>query len=157
VASRGERPQILVVTNRTDKNEKPPRGTNEISTFVPARNFTIPLASRVRAAAGPPAYSVRKRRIEDLEEELVRIMREVIVATPDTATARRALEGNRGVARLLGELGELVRAHNRYYVVEANLPLDPRTGALLERGKLWEPLPPVSFDVLFARASKITE
>ena len=43
-------------------------------TFVPARNFTISLADHVRAAAGPPAYALRRRRIEDLEATLVKLL-----------------------------------------------------------------------------------
>lgn len=40
--------------------------------------------------------------------------------------------------------------HNRFYPIEANLPLDPRTGVLMERGgrESWKPLPPWTFDAL---------
>jgi hypothetical protein len=130
-----------------------PDETTALSTFAPARNFTIPLAARVRAAAGPPAYSVRKRRIEDLESELVEAIGEALAAAPDVASARRVLEGCRSIERLLRELTGLVAAHNRYYPIEANLPLDPKTGELLERGRPWVPLPSPSLDVIFARAT----
>ncbi len=129
------------------------RDTSALGTFAPARNFTIPLAERIRAAGGPPAYSVRKRRIEDLEAELVALMRETIGEAIDLVAARRALETHRAVVRRLHQLDALVAAHNRYYPVEANLPLDPQSGALLERGGRWEPLPRPSFDALFFHAA----
>jgi hypothetical protein len=130
-----------------------------LSTFAPARNFTIPLAARVRAAAGPPAYAVRKRRIEDLEDELLAALREVLTTSPEVPLeiARRTFESDRSVSRRLGELTTLVAAHNRYYPVEANLPLDPKTGALLERGGPWKPLPTPCVELLVARAFETTE
>ena len=120
------------------------------STLAPARNFTIPLAERVRALAGPPAYSVRKRRIEDLELAIVRAVEDALDAAPEIA--RDALAERRDVAPLLRELATLIDAHNRYYPIEANLPIDPKTGALLERGRRWEPLPAPDFARLVARA-----
>lgn len=123
-----------------------------VETFAPARNFTIPLAARVRAAAGPPAYSVRRRRIEDLEAEMIAAMREALAGAEDVASVRGALERHRGIERHLRQIEALVVAHNRYYPIEANLPIDPSSGALLERGRRWEPLAAPSFEVLFARA-----
>ncbi len=32
-------------------------------------------------------------------------------------------------------LNELIDKHNRYYPIEANLPIDVRTGRLLDRGR----------------------
>jgi hypothetical protein len=125
-----------------------------ISTLAPARNFTIPLASRVLAAAGPPAYCVRKRRIEDLEAQIVDAIQEAVLLAPDLADARRTLANRRTIERQLRQLAELIVAHNRYYPVEAKLPLDPRTGQLLERGAPWKPLPLPTFDALFARATE---
>ncbi len=127
------------------------------STFAPARNFTIPLSARVRAAAGPPACAVRKRRIEDLEAKLVGVLCDAIRGAPEAEEARRGLEQDRWVTRALRELGDLITAHNRYYVIEANLPLDPKTGALLERGRPWQPLSPTSFAALFEKAAGIVE
>lgn len=151
-------PQEPIVTEQDGRKKGPTSAEPApLSTFAPARNFTIPLAARVRAAAGPPAYSVRKRRIEDLEAQLVDAMAEALAVAPDVASARRLLEADRSVARLLRELAELVVLHNRYYPVEANLPLDPKTGALLERGRPWEPLPPPSFEALFIRAMGAAE
>ena len=132
-----------------DRDDPNPTTT---STFAPARNFTIPLAARVRAAAGPPPYALRKRRIEDLEEQLLATMREVLLAAADAHAARATLLARASVLRPIRELERLIDAHNRYYPIEANLPIDPKSGALLERGIPWKRLAPLGFEELFARA-----
>ena len=48
---------------------------------------------------------------------------------------------------------DLIGRHNRYYPIEANLPIDVRSGKLLERGAPWRPLPAVTMDELLARAA----
>ena len=40
----------------------------------------------------------------------------------------------------LARLNDLIGRHNRYYPIEANLPIDVRTGRLLDRGAPWRPL-----------------
>jgi hypothetical protein len=104
-------------------------------TAAPARNFTITTAERVRALAiGVPAYVRRRKDIEDLERELA--------ATPlDVAID----------AKKLARLNSLIERHNRYYPVEANLPVHPRTGALLERGAPWRPMDAATVASLRAR------
>jgi hypothetical protein len=147
----------------TPAGVKGPRDGAIVSTFAPARNFTIPLAARVRAAAGPPAYAVRKRRIEDLEDELLVAVRDMLATSRRSQgelpleIVRRMFEADRSVSRRLRELTSLVAAHNRYYPVEANLPLDPKTGALLERGSAWKPLPAPCVEAFLARAVETTE
>jgi hypothetical protein len=114
-----------------------------LDTAVPARNFSLSVDDRMRAfAQGPLAYMRRLRTIEDLHERLVR---------------RLAAAG--GDARAIGEivadlarLNDLIERHNRYYPIEANLPIDPRTGRLLDRGVPWRPRAPVTFDDLAAAA-----
>jgi hypothetical protein len=110
-------------------------------TAAPARNFTIATEDRVRAVvAGPPAYVRRLRAMEDLEAAIVRIL------------ASGQLE--REAIWLLEQLNDLVSRHNRYYPIEANLPIDPRTGELLDRnGRHWKPLPTLSLDELKGRAT----
>jgi hypothetical protein len=126
-------------------------------TAAPARNFTIPIEAKVRAAGGPPPYAARKRRIEDLEAELVLAMREVALAKGDLVEARRAIDAKPAFAKQAKQLAALVDAHNRYYPIEANLPIDPKTGGLLERGRLWRPLPMPTLDDLFVRATALSE
>jgi hypothetical protein len=107
-------------------------------------------ADRIRAAAGPHAYMRRKRHIEDLSASL----RETVVVAVARAggkgeTALRALEGDARVAKALRELNRLIVAHNRFYPIEANLPLDPISRLQLDHGRPYEPLPAVTLcDVL---------
>jgi hypothetical protein len=101
-------------------------------TAAPARNFTITTAERVRALAiGVPAYVRRRKEIEDLQRTLA-----------------DAVQGDRLDPRALARLNALIDRHNRYYPVEANLPLHPRTGALLEGGAPWRPMLPVTIESL---------
>lgn len=79
-------------------------------------------------------------------------LREEIARAEDARRAKDVLANHLGLHRRIARLAELVHAHNRYYPVEANLPIDPLTGLLLERGKRWEPLAAPTFEALFARA-----
>jgi len=121
----------------------------------PARNFTITLADKVRAAAGPTAYMRRKREIEDLEELLLAKARDVVAAAraagvDPVAKARETLD--------LRRINDLIARHNRYYPWEANLPIDPRTGRLVERGgRPWVPLAEVTCEALVASAVEATD
>lgn len=121
------------------------------NTFSPTRNFTISVADRVRAAYGPPAYAVRRRRIEDLEAKIV----ERIAALAEDFADPLALAAEirlSDLPRQLATLNRLVDAHNAYYPCEANLPIDMKTGQMVERGEPWRPMPRFEMDVLVARA-----
>ncbi len=94
-------------------------------TAAPARNFTITTAERVNAVVtGVPAWARRLKRIEDLSE---------LIATSDRS--EHELE------KKLVELHALIDAHNAYYPIEANLPLDPFTGRMMDRGRPWKHVP----------------
>jgi hypothetical protein len=106
---------------------------------------------------GPPAYALRKRRIEDIEEAFVAKI--VALAQKsreehagDASRARAAAEHAAREAIDLTLLNALVAKHNRFYPCEANLPMDPKTGVLLERGRPWRPLEPVTLEGLLAKA-----
>ena len=116
-------------------------------TAAPPRNFTLSLEDRLRAyAQGVPSYIRRRRRIEDLEERLIRRL----VAAPAPAEALASAE----VVDDLAQLNDLIARHNRYYPIEANLPIDVRSGRLLERGAPWRPLPAITPADLLARAGR---
>jgi hypothetical protein len=123
-------------------------------TLAPSRNFSISTADRVRAAAGPPAYSRRKRHIEDLQAALVRFVGEAIASGASHADAARqsalAVKADPRVAKLLREVNRLIAAHNRYYPIEANLPLDPATRLQLDHGRPWQPLPTITLEDVIA-------
>jgi hypothetical protein len=119
------------------------------ASFSPARNFTITLQDRVRAAGGPPAYMRRKRTIEDLEESLLRGIRKLAakLETRERAALLAAAETHLDAT----EINRLIAIHNRFYPIEANLPMHPRTGALIERGRPWKPLAPITLAELVDR------
>ena len=125
-----------------------------VETLDPARNLRITLKEQVRAAAGPPAYAMRRRRIEDLEALILASLAELFARTGDVERARAQALGLRRIVRNVEELARLVDAHNRYFPTEANLPIDMKTGALTERGVPWTPLPSPSLDALLARACR---
>lgn len=108
-------------------------------------NFKISLEERVRAAAGVPAYMRRKRRIEDLEEALRQALAEIyedaLSESGDEQEAREAMVEH-AKAMDLSLLNDLIDRHNRYYPIEANLPVDVQTGKFLLIGKPWEPESP---------------
>lgn len=117
-----------------------------IETVAPARNFTLTVDERVRAyTQGVPGYIRRRRRIEELEERLLAAVR--TAEDPAQALGSRAMRAD------LAALNDLISRHNRYYPIEANLPIEVRTGCLLDRGVPWRPLPAVTADDLLARAA----
>ncbi len=116
-------------------------------TLAPLRNFHITTADRVRAAHGPPAYVRRKRHIEDLQAALAEAAVEALAVAGDPDAARRALGEDPAVRKALGEVNRLIDAHNRYYPIEANLPLDPTRRVQLDRGgRPYKPLCAVTLD-----------
>lgn len=122
-------------------------------------NFSMPLEQRLRAAGGPPAYMRRKRRIEDTEEALVQAALDYYDFSAAeyggfTPAARASFEAR--VRRLrLGLLNELIERHNRYYPMEANLPIDVRSGELRAGHGKWEPLAPVTHETIIAKTLAI--
>jgi len=123
-----------------NKPEPPPAA----DTVSPPRNFTLSIEDRLRAyAQGAPGYIRRRKRIDDLEERL----RAKVTAAPDP----KALLAREDFVAELALLNDLIGRHNSYYPIEANLPVDVRTGRLLERGMPWHPLPPITPDDLLSR------
>lgn len=123
-------------------------------TLAPPRNFFISTADRVRAAGGPHAYMRRRRHIEDLSAALHHAVAAAIArAGGDVEAARRALhelEGHGPSVKALRELNRLIADHNRYYPIEANLPLDPVTRLELDQGRPYKPLAAVTLSDVIA-------
>jgi hypothetical protein len=148
----------------SDRTRRPPN-----QTLAPPRNFTISIADRVRAAQGPPAYMRRKRHIEDLDAMLRAAVAEALTHAVEqgeravargrgpvdpVAIARRALGEDPAIAKVLAQLNRLITDHNRYYPVEANLPVDPVRRIQLDRDRRpYVPLAAASLDDLFAAAA----
>jgi hypothetical protein len=118
-----------------------------LQTLAPARNFTLTSEDRVRAlVAGPPACLRRLRAIEDLELSLARSLTE---GSEKGCTDEFPATAGAALARL----NDLIARHNRFYPIEANLPIDLRTGEFVDRsGKKWRPMPLRSREALVARA-----
>jgi hypothetical protein len=101
-----------------------------------AFNFTVTTAEQARAlVAGPPAWSRRLLRIERLEEEIVGALVAEALRSGSPPVAIPPL-----LAPKVAALDQLVATHNTYYPIEANLPSDPRTRAVMEGGRPWQPI-----------------
>lgn len=107
----------------------------------PPRNFSLNVDERIRALTiGAPAYAIRKRKIEDNEDLWVRTLVELHETL--TAKGRSVDEIDRALhdkARTFdyAKQNALVAQHNRWYPVEANLRIDPKTGGYLVYGRPW--------------------
>jgi hypothetical protein len=94
------------------------------------RNFSLATDHLVAALAGPPAYSRRLRQIED----------EVAAHEDALGAAWAQLSGRHSGVELARRwhalasrwsfyaVNQLIEQHNRWYPIEARLPMDPRTG-----------------------------
>src|SRR4051794_4379551 len=107
-------------------------------------------AERIRAlVAGPPAYVLRRRRIEDLEAAILKAIRTNEAKTGPVSPSSPPP----AVKRWYALLHELIEAHNRYYPIEAVLPIDAITGALLDfGGRPWAPMRIPTLPELIERA-----
>lgn len=134
-----------------------------MTTGAPARNFSLTTEERIRALTiGPPAYALRKRHIEDLELEhanaivAVHDAIETKAKKNDAAADQEELDQAmkaKAAALDLRKINALVANHNRYFPIEANLPMD-RDGYLY-LGKRWLPEDPFTAARLLTRARAI--
>jgi hypothetical protein len=92
--------------------------------------------SYLTGANNPPRWMERVAEIDRAlkrERRLLRAERQALRAryardAGSFARAWRAFAAERGRSREYRELNELIRAHNEWYPVERNLPVNPRTG-----------------------------
>jgi hypothetical protein len=149
LASVGSAPKLVGVSHDDrdlDENAPTPRDSKSPSAMNsadPTRNFSLTVDERIRALTiGVPAWAARKRKIEDDEERIVADLVELHDKLAARAQSRERIE-----AALLAEaalfnltkLNDLVRTHNRYYPIEANLAIDQQTGSYLVYGRIWKP------------------
>jgi hypothetical protein len=137
----------------------PDRGADRTVWSVGSRNFTVTVEETIRALTiGPPAWAVRKRKIEDATERFVADLVELHDALAAKGGAPKEIEPElvRAASALdLTTLNALVAAHNRWYPIEANLPMDRKTGAYLVCGRAWKPEEPFTPSRLLAMASAV--
>jgi hypothetical protein len=113
------------------------------SSADPIRNFTLSVDERIRALTiGAPVYAIRKRKIEDTEEQwiatLVALGEKLEAKGTPQAEIEDALRAKADTFDYR-KVNELVAKHNRWYPVEANLRIDPKTGGYLVYGRPWLP------------------
>lgn len=153
----------LNAVNDDDANARP-RDENSptaMNSADPIRNFSLTVDERIRALTiGVPSWAARRRKIEDDEariaNELVQLHDKLVSKKRTPAQVHDALV-NAARALDLTKLNALVAAHNRYYPIEANLPMDRQTGAYLVYGNVWKPEEPFTAERLLARALQLID
>lgn len=88
------------------------------------RNFTADTGSYLASLGGPLPYMVRLREIAARVERHERQLAERFAELGHDASAWRAQAERYD----FGDVNALIEQHNRWYPVEARLPMDPRTG-----------------------------
>ncbi len=130
--------------------------TTALRSADPIRNFTLTVDERIRALTiGAPAWAARKRRIEDELDRLTRVLVELHTKLVEKGHAEEEVAGKINAAAAafdLRRVNELIVLHNRYYPIEANLPMDRASGAYLVYGKPWRPEEPVTAERLLELA-----
>ena len=135
-------PRAALFSGAVSASEEPSDKT-AFSSADPPRNFWLTVGDRIRALTiGAPAYATRKKHIEDLEaayvSTLLALHDALLARGRDAGAVTRALH-DKASSFDLKKLNALVASHNRYYPIEANLPVSPRTGQYLIYGRPWRP------------------
>lgn len=130
-------------------------GAPKVDDLVLPMNFRHSLAEKLRGLEGLPSHLARMRRVELLCERLVLLLRKLArdarTAWPhDDLTAAEVFFASARTIDL-APLNDLIDAHNRYYPIEANLPMCVRTGRYLDgTGEVWRKRPRIRLDDLLA-------
>jgi hypothetical protein len=94
------------------------------------RLFKLEADSYIASLGGPLPYMVRLREIDRLtaeaEQELARSWRALAVECDGDGGAFARRWRQRAERRRFDEVNDLIETHNRWYPVEARLPMDPR-------------------------------
>ena len=114
-------------------NDVPPRPGHEknLSEHVPSSLLSVEDRVRALAVGGAPAWSRRLKRIHDMtnsmSEDLDAAWHKWAQSVRGNAS-RFAAEWQRQAASTdFSRLNELIENHNRYFPIEANLAMDPKT------------------------------
>jgi len=117
-----------------------PRSLEEL--LPPSVNFTLSQADRVRALEGLPAHLRRLGRIEAL----------TVQAKLCAAQVKRGEDIVARLDTLVASVNQLIELHNRYFPIEANLPIDPATGRSLHGERPFAPMPRLDRHALLRKA-----
>ena len=94
------------------------------------RRFRPEADAYVASAGGPLPYMIRLKTIEaEIERHRQRLAEAYAEVGSDAAAWRR-----RAAGWDFGELNELIERHNRFYPIEARLPMDPRSRDFVKLG-----------------------
>jgi hypothetical protein len=122
--------------------------------YVRASPFYLETCDYLKAAAGPPAWSIRLARLHRMIDELRSdLMREQGDMRERHRGSREALsqEWRRYLAGLdLSPINELIEKHNAYYPIEAGLRMQWPSGRYILPGGTEFPMPLVSVESLLA-------
>ena len=96
------------------------------------RHFRSSAEAYLASVGGPLPYMLRLRSIEEQTAEHEAALADAWHALADECDgdAARFSRRWRSAARrvVFGEINDLIDRHNRWYPIESNLPMDPRTG-----------------------------
>jgi len=97
--------------------------------------FTLTMEEKMRGAMGVPSWVRRRRKLEISMEQLRTDLdrRWSLTATEDWTAIAQAWD--------LSPINREIERFNRFYPIERNLPLDPRTRKMFDGGVAWMPLP----------------
>jgi hypothetical protein len=127
-----DRPETPLERARREAIERAARETPLHGKPLPqrARLERATLDRYLRAAGGPLAYMRRLRAIEAAIREHELALEERRAELRRTLPADRFTDAWRAAAEAwdFGDVNALIEQHNRWYPVEAQLPMDPRTG-----------------------------
>ena len=132
------RPKPLGLDQEQSLSELPPARDAGLSGYVPSPLISTDRRMFALAVGGAPAWSRRLRRIDELTDAaLVELQAEwqklgrASLHAPDqfaTCWRRRAAEQD------FSRVNDLIRRHNEYYPIEANLPMSVHTGDFIRPG-----------------------
>ena len=101
------------------------------------RNFRPDVETYVASLGGPRPYMQRLREIERLVERHEHELAAAWVALAAECSDERAFARRwhaHAARRRFDEVNELIERHNRFFPIEARLPMDPRTGDFVRVG-----------------------
>lgn len=122
---------------------------------IPQVNFDVPMEQKVRAKMGPPPYAIRAKYVEDLVREMDQDLAKkwsMVAATYRADPPKFSSVWTAIIETLeLDDLNRLIKEHNTFYPIEANLREHPETGHLMIGATPWKPKSKITPQSLLAK------
>jgi hypothetical protein len=132
------RPKPLGLDQEQALSELPPARAAGLSGYVPSPLISTEQRMFALAVGGAPAWSRRLRRIDDLTDtalqELEADWRRLGRSPRQAPVEFSRLWRQRAARQDFRQVNELIRRHNEYYPIEANLPMSVHTGDFIRPG-----------------------